>query len=71
MRKAGASRALTPKCEKQREKVHNAQITDLVTKVEARLREAPEDDAALDALLDAAGRAGRKLLGRSEAAPYR
>ncbi len=35
------------------------------------LREAPADDAALDALLDAAGRAGRKLLGRSEAAPYR
>ncbi len=43
----------------QREKVHNAQITDLVTKVEARLREAPEDGKGWDVIAPVYFKMGR------------
>ncbi|MFO0645485.1 MAG: hypothetical protein U0326_04550 [Polyangiales bacterium] len=52
---------------------HRADVEVVATAstVRCALGAAPADGAAIDALLDVMARAGRKLQGRSEAAPYR
>lgn len=49
----------------------DVEVVTTASTVRCALREAPVDGAAIDALLDVMARAGRKLQGRSEAAPYR